>query len=66
MEKKNPDLMQKMVIMCITGVCAVYLVFVNHGEGVPYILFSEVTVNDTINRSVIHPEDKDRIQKVRT
>jgi len=60
MEKKNLDLIKKIVIvLCIIGVCALYLLFVNHGEGDPFFVFYEVQVNDTINSTVIHLEEKD-------
>jgi hypothetical protein len=60
MERKNLDLVIKIaIVLCIIGICAVYLLFVNHGEGDPYFDFFEVSVNDTINSSVIHLENKD-------
>jgi len=60
METKNLGLVIKIaIVLCIVGICAVYLLFVNQGEGDPYFDFFEVSVNDTMNYSVIHLEDKD-------
>ena len=56
---------RKMAILLCTigiGVVAYFLVigpYLNRGEGDPYFVFSEVSINATTNSSVIHLEDKD-------
>lgn len=53
-----------LIILGILGICilAYFLVigpYLNRGEGDPYFVFFEVSVNATLNRTVIHLEDKD-------
>jgi len=45
--------------ICAIGYFMVFLPYTNRGEGDPFFDFIDVPVNDTINSSVIHLEDKD-------
>jgi hypothetical protein len=45
--------------ICLIGILSYYLLTGNHGEGDPFFVFIEVPVNETLNSSVIHLEDKD-------
>jgi hypothetical protein len=65
MEKQNSGFIKKsMIILCIIGIFVIgyfmiLLPIVNQGEGDPDFIFIEVPVNETINSSVIHLQDKD-------
>jgi len=45
--------------ICAIGYFMVFLPYTNRGEGDPFFDFIDVPVNDAINSSVIHLEDKD-------
>jgi len=65
MEKQKMSFYKKFaIVLCIIGICliAYFMVFfpyLNRGEGDPYFMFTEVPVNEALNSSVIHLEDKD-------
>lgn len=62
MEKKKVDLVKKIAIVlciCVIGIFAYYLLTVNNDEGDPYFVFIEFPVNETINSSIIHLENRD-------
>lgn len=64
MEKMNLGLIIKIAIVfgiCAIGIIVGYLFFATHTEGDSYFIFYEVSVNETINSSIIHLEDKDLI-----
>jgi hypothetical protein len=64
-ENKTWDIYKNFaIVLCIIGIClfgyfVIILPFINHSEGDPYFLFTEVPVNQTENRTVIHLEDQD-------
>lgn len=45
--------------VCVIGFFIGYIFIATHGEGDPYFVFTEVPVNETLNGSIIHLEDKD-------
>jgi hypothetical protein len=55
---KKMTIVLLIVGICIIGYFAVFL-FINRSEGDPAFIFYEVSVNETLNRSVIQLEDKD-------
>lgn len=64
-EIQNSDLNKKFIItlgiiaFCILAYLLVIGPYLNRGEGDPYFSFYEVPVNETVNSSIIHLEDKD-------
>ncbi len=68
LEKQNSDLNKKFKFVTIIGLIALcgpaYLYVIGpflavRDEGAPYFVFVEVPVNETVNSTVIHLEDKD-------
>ncbi len=62
MEKQKIDLVLKVLVVigiCVFGYFFIVSPYLNRGEGDPCFVFIEVPVNQTINSSVIHLQDKD-------
>jgi hypothetical protein len=64
MEKQKTKFSRKIVIaLLIVAVCGIvlfaYLSYITRGEGDSYFVFTEVSVNETANSSIIHLTDKD-------
>jgi hypothetical protein len=65
MEKQPMSFDRKsLIVLCILGICFLgyFMVigpYLNRGEGDPRFFFYEVQPNETLNKSVIHLEDKD-------
>ena len=64
MENQKTKFSKKIVIaLLIVAICGIvlftYLAYITRDEGSPYFAFTEVSVNETANSSVIHLTDKD-------
>jgi hypothetical protein len=61
MEREKLDLIKKIAIVlgiCLVGYFFIVGPYLGRGEGDPYFVFIEVPVNETVNSSVVHLEDK--------